>query len=103
MGTGCLPAQVGRSTGNGHTKWASSQAYTSATRPYRLSLIAEICGYVGRPEEGMQIITEALEQVERSGERRWEAELHRLKGELLLAQSSDNHASRKAASTKPSL
>jgi predicted ATPase len=37
------------------------------------------------------VLTETLAQVEKSGERRVEAELHRLKGSLLLQQSPDNH------------
>jgi predicted ATPase len=40
----------------------------------------------------LQVLAEALIYVEQAGERWWEAELHRLKGELLLVQSSDNHA-----------
>jgi predicted ATPase len=34
---------------------------------------------------------EALVLVDRTGERWWEAELHRLKGKLLLARSPENH------------
>ena len=30
--------------------------------------------------------------MDKSGERRWEAELYRLKGELLLARSGEHHA-----------
>ncbi len=41
-------------------------------------------------EDGLTVIAEALEHVNQAGECWWEAELHRLKGELLLAQSTDN-------------
>jgi predicted ATPase len=37
------------------------------------------------------VVTEALTLVAKTGERWYEPELHRLKGELLLQQSSDNH------------
>jgi predicted ATPase len=47
-------------------------------------------------------VTEALEVVQQSGERWWEAELYRLKGELLLIQDTDRGDSR-AAPTEPSL
>jgi predicted ATPase len=36
-------------------------------------------------------LTEALSLVDKNDERWYEAELHRLKGELLLQRSSDNH------------
>lgn len=38
------------------------------------------------------MLAEALAYIEQAGERWWEAELYRLKGELLLLQSADNHA-----------
>ena len=50
----------------------------------------------GRPEAGQSAIAEALAFAEESGERWWEAELHRLKGELLLAQSTENRAEAEA-------
>jgi len=53
-------------------------------RPHSLALLAEGYALAGQPEEGLGAIAEALEHVERTGERYYEAELHRLKGELLL-------------------
>jgi predicted ATPase len=53
-------------------------------RPYRLSLLAEACGQAGQPEAGLQVLAEALTLVAETEERWWEAELHRLKGALLL-------------------
>ena len=55
-------------------------------RPYFLSLLAEAYGKVGQPEEGLTVLVEALALVDNTGERYWEAELHRRKGELLLMQ-----------------
>jgi len=55
-------------------------------RPYFLSLLTEAYGGVGQPEEGLTVLVEALAIVDNTGERNWEAELHRLKGELLLMQ-----------------
>ena len=55
-------------------------------RPYCLSLLAEMHGIRGEPEEGLALLTEALTLVDKTGERWDEAELHRLKGELLLQQ-----------------
>ena len=53
-------------------------------RPYFLSLLAEAHGKVGQIEEGLALLNEALDTVKRTGERNWEAELHRRNGELLL-------------------
>jgi len=55
-------------------------------RPYYLSLLAEAYGKVGQPEEGLTVLVEALATVDNTGERFWEAALHRRKGELLLIQ-----------------
>jgi predicted ATPase len=54
--------------------------------PGWLSLLAEAYGNAGQVEEGLRVLVEALAAVHKSGERRWEAELYRLKGELLLRQ-----------------
>jgi hypothetical protein len=63
-----------------------------AMRPYFLALLAEAYGIMGQPEAGLTALAEALVHVEHTGERYYEAEIHRLKGELLLQQSSDNQA-----------
>jgi predicted ATPase len=60
-------------------------------RPYWLALLAEAQGAIGEPETGLTVLTEALTVVDKTGARWYEAELHRLKGALLLQQSSDNH------------
>jgi predicted ATPase len=58
-------------------------------RPYGLALLAEADALVGQLEAGLAVVAEALGVVDTTGERCWEAELHRLKGELLLARSSE--------------
>jgi predicted ATPase len=55
-------------------------------RPYFLALLAEAYAEVGQPEEGLTVLVEALAIVDNTGQRYWEAELQRLKGELLLMQ-----------------
>jgi len=53
--------------------------------PYNLTLLAEVQGKAGQKvEERLTILAEALELVEKTEERYWEAEIYRLKGELLL-------------------
>jgi predicted ATPase len=39
---------------------------------------------MGAADEGLRVLAEALAAVQETGERMWEAELHRLKGELVL-------------------
>ena len=72
--------------------WAAYRATGANVRqPMYLAPLAEAYGQAGQVDEGLQVLAEALAYIEQAGERWWEAELHRLKGELLLLQSSDNH------------
>jgi class 3 adenylate cyclase/predicted ATPase len=59
---------------------------TEWDRPYFLALLAEAYGKVRQATEGLTVLAEALATVHKNGERRWETELYRLQGELLLAQ-----------------
>jgi predicted ATPase/class 3 adenylate cyclase len=64
---------------------AASQAIGAARdRPYHLALLAEVSAQVGQTTEGLEALAEALAILPKSGVRWWEAELYRLKGELLL-------------------
>jgi predicted ATPase len=53
-------------------------------RPYYLALLAEAYGKIGQAEEGLSALAEALAVVHKTGERWYEAESYRLKGELSL-------------------
>lgn len=53
-------------------------------RSYYLGVLADSCAAAGEFDEGLNAIERALEHVEASGERVHEAELHRLRGVLLL-------------------
>ena len=65
-------------------------------RPFNLALLAEVYGKAHQPDAGLTAVTDALALVAQYGERYYEAELHRLKGELLLSQSIANAAEAKA-------
>jgi predicted ATPase len=56
----------------------------NARRPHYLALLAETEAWAGRLDQGLAALGEAQELVDRTEERRWEAEIHRLTGELLL-------------------
>jgi predicted ATPase len=74
---------------------ASLQALdTKLVRPHFLALIVECLEGARQLEEGLPMLEEALGIVESNGERYYQAELYRLKGELLLAQSADLIAGR---------
>ena len=55
-------------------------------RPYYLALLAEASAWAGEIEQGLTALVEAARIVEETGERRWEAEIYRLTGELTLAR-----------------
>jgi predicted ATPase len=74
----------------GMMAWRATGA--EAHRPYFLALLAEAHGIIGQPETGLTMLTEALALVDTTGDRWYESELYRLKGALLLQQSSDNQA-----------
>src|SRR6266852_5485498 len=57
--------------------------------PYYLSLLAQVCGQAGRVKQGLASIDEALAEARTHNERWWDAELHRLRGELLLMNGAD--------------
>jgi tetratricopeptide (TPR) repeat protein len=60
------------------------------TRPMWVHALAETCGKNGRAEEGLALVAEGLARAEQTGQRLAEAELHRLKGELLTIKDPGN-------------
>ena len=57
-------------------------------QPSYVAPLAEAYRKAGQAAEGLSILAELLTAVEKTGERFYEAELHRLQGELLLRQGS---------------
>jgi predicted ATPase/class 3 adenylate cyclase len=53
-------------------------------QPFFLSLLAQSCERVGQAEEALSLLAEAFAIAERTGERWFEAELYRLRGDWLL-------------------
>jgi tetratricopeptide (TPR) repeat protein len=62
-------------------------AGTELGQPRFLAALADAYRKTGQPEQGLNLLAEALAEVDETDERRDEAELYRLKGELLLAQA----------------
>jgi predicted ATPase len=63
-----------------------------AARGYHLSLLAKAYGELGRLDDGLTALREALDAANQNEERKYEADMHRLKGELLLKQMDYNTA-----------
>ena len=59
---------------------------TKRRRSYFLALLAEVYGQTGQADQGLNALAEALELVEKTDERWWESEVHRLKGVLLISR-----------------
>jgi predicted ATPase len=57
---------------------------------YSLALLAEVYGRARKAEEGLVALVEALRTVEATGISFYEPEMHRLKGELLMANAPEN-------------
>ena len=66
-------------------------------RPYYLAFLAEASGKLGQAGEGLSLSGAALAAVHQTGERFYEAELHRLQGELLLVRSAESHGKAEAS------
>jgi predicted ATPase len=66
----------------GHPAWRATGA--GLYEPYFLGLQAEAHGRSGAVEEGLDLVAKALDCANATGERWFEAELHRMGGELLL-------------------
>jgi predicted ATPase len=59
---------------------------TTVRQPYYHAVLAEVYGKTGQSAEGIHLLNDALTIANTSRERNWEAEIYRLKGEL-VAQS----------------
>ena len=59
--------------------------------PFFLALLAQAYGQSGQAKHALTTIDEALEVMAKTGEKIWHAELHRIKGQLLLESSGENH------------
>jgi predicted ATPase len=68
----------------GIAAWQATGA--EIARPLWLAFLAEAYGTAGQAAEGLTALAEAWALVHKTDERVWEAELHRLTGELLLTQ-----------------
>jgi class 3 adenylate cyclase/predicted ATPase len=71
---------------------AQKASGTYLFRSHFLGLLAELYAGAGQPTEGLGALAEAFSVVDETGERMWEADLYRLKGDLLLASRGSQAA-----------
>jgi predicted ATPase len=64
--------------------------------PYLCTLLAEVADHLGHTADGLQALAEAHTLMEQHEERWWEAEIHRLRGVLLLRQTGTPQAEAEA-------
>jgi tetratricopeptide (TPR) repeat protein len=86
----CLATGCGRTTAIDEMRRGIEVLQTTARLrlPYYRGLLAEACGWEGRYDEGLAAIAAAFEDIRVSGERWWEAELHRIRGELVASRNA---------------
>jgi predicted ATPase len=67
------------------TMETAERAYADVFRPMHLGFLAEAYACTGERERARELLDEAIARAATSSERYFEAELHRMRGELLLA------------------
>jgi predicted ATPase/class 3 adenylate cyclase len=73
--------------------WADGMATGSRwNQTFYLALLAAACERAGRADEAFELLGAALEAVDESGERWFQSELHRHKGEWLARHGKDDEA-----------
>lgn len=58
------------------------------THTYHIALLAEALAQLGDHERGLTLLTDGLDLIRSHGDRRWEADLYRVRGDLLASKSS---------------
>jgi predicted ATPase len=61
---------------------AAEATGTRLSKPFYLALLAEALAFAGKTEEGLAALDDALATAAASGVKGWDAEIHRLRGEL---------------------
>ncbi|WFU37570.1 AAA family ATPase [Bradyrhizobium sp. CB82] len=67
-------------------------AVRQVTRPYMLAVLASAKADLGRPDEGLELLKDALALTAVSGEVWWQAEMHSLRGRLLAARGQHDES-----------
>jgi adenylate cyclase len=87
--------QAAREMRQGKSAWQSTGA--QLMRPHYLALLAEASAPTATNDPGLDLLDEALALADSTGERCYQAELYRLKGERLLASARERGSVEAAA------
>lgn len=88
-----VAAQGDLSFGLAETQQGSDAILATGMKHIRyLAVLADVYRMAGQSEKALALVDDLLTTVEATAEREWEAELHRLKGVLLLQQGWDDQA-----------
>ena len=71
--------------------------------PYFMTLLASGYRQLGRIEDGLEVLDDARASSDGRGEHWWLAEVHRLRGELLLSLSDETRMRRKPVCMRRSM
>jgi predicted ATPase len=99
MGLGELDLHEGIAVMRAVIDAARAMGFVAASQ-LLLSRMVERYGEAGQVEEGLALVAEALEVMGNTGVRVFEAEISRLKGELILARPSSDHEEAEACFRK---
>ncbi len=69
---------------------------SNVVEPLFQGILAEALGKAGQIQEGLDVVGKALTKAQKNEEKTSELDLHRIKGELLLAASEKNHVEAEA-------
>ena len=58
------------------------------THTYHIALLAEALAELGDHERGLTLLADGLDLIREHGDRRWEADLYRVRGDILAAKPS---------------
>jgi predicted ATPase len=72
------------------------QATAGARLSYYHGLLAEACGWAGIIDDAFQALADGFAEVQKTEERWWEAELHRIRGELLWSEKVNHRVEAEA-------
>jgi DNA-binding winged helix-turn-helix (wHTH) protein/predicted ATPase len=68
------------------------EAKAGARLSYYRALLAEACAWSGRVDDALRAVDDGFADVRKTGERWWEAELYRIRGELFMSDGVNRHA-----------
>lgn len=67
------------------------------THTYHIALLAESLAVLGEHARGLSLLTDGLKMIREHGDRRWEADLYRVRGDLLSTKPNPDYAAARDA------